>query len=56
MAKVWFGGDTAYRGVMKGMTPEDEAKLPYCPAFEEIGEKFKYFDFAVSARAATLAL
>jgi N-acyl-phosphatidylethanolamine-hydrolysing phospholipase D len=47
--KIWFGGDTAYKGVRRGMTPEEEAKLPHCPAFKEIGDKFKYFDFAVSA-------
>lgn len=48
ICKVWFGGDTAYKGVRRGMTPEEEAKLPHCPAFEEIGDRFKFFDFAVS--------
>lgn len=48
ICKIWFGGDTAYKGVRKDMTPEEEAKLPHCPAFEEIGDKFKSFDFAVS--------
>lgn len=47
LCKIWFGGDTAYKGVRKGMTREEEAKLPHCPAFEEIGDKFKFFDFAV---------
>lgn len=48
ICKIWFGGDTAYRGVHSGMTREEELKMPYCPVFEEIGEKFKFFDFAVS--------
>lgn len=47
ICKIWFAGDTAYKGVRKGMTPEEEKALPHCPAFEEIGKKFKFFDFAV---------
>jgi N-acyl-phosphatidylethanolamine-hydrolysing phospholipase D len=42
--KVYFAGDTAYRTVLKG---EDEDKVPVCPAFEEIGNKFGGFDFAM---------
>ena len=49
ICKVWFGGDTAYRGVRQGMTREEELKLPHCPAFEEIGDKFKFFDLAVGS-------
>lgn len=41
---VFFAGDTAYRSVRKG---QDEEKVPYCPAFEEIGKKFRSFDFAM---------
>jgi len=42
--KVYFAGDTAYRTVFDG---EDEEEVPYCPAFEEIGETFGGFDFAM---------
>jgi N-acyl-phosphatidylethanolamine-hydrolysing phospholipase D len=42
--KVWFGGDTGYRYVDDG---QDEDKVPYCPAFKEIGEKFGSFDLAL---------
>jgi N-acyl-phosphatidylethanolamine-hydrolysing phospholipase D len=42
--KVYFAGDTAYRTVLDG---EDEEKVPYCPAFEEIGKTFGGFDFAM---------
>lgn len=41
---VYFAGDTAYRTVLDG---EDEDKVPYCPAFEEIGKTFGGFDFAM---------
>jgi N-acyl-phosphatidylethanolamine-hydrolysing phospholipase D len=43
-AKVWFGGDTAYKTVHKG---DDVEELPVCPAFKEIGEKFGGFDLAL---------
>ena len=42
--KVYFAGDTGYRTVFDG---EDEEEVPYCPAFEEIGEIFGGFDFAM---------
>jgi N-acyl-phosphatidylethanolamine-hydrolysing phospholipase D len=42
--KVFFGGDTGYRSVMDG---QDEDKVPVCPVFKEIGEKFGGFDFAM---------
>ncbi|CAD6574876.1 MAG: hypothetical protein CYPHOPRED_005530 [Cyphobasidiales sp. Tagirdzhanova-0007] len=45
--KVWFGGDTAYRAVGKGVAMEDEYQLPHCPAFKEIGEHFDGFDLAM---------
>lgn len=46
--KVFFGGDTAYRGIPRGTKPGEEDKLPYCPAFKEVGQKFGGFDFSVS--------
>lgn len=48
--KVWFGGDTGYRHVPYGTSIEDEddeTKVPICPAFKEIGEKFGGFDLAL---------
>lgn len=45
--KVWFGGDTAYRCVPRGMPREEEHTLPHCPAFKEIGGKFGGFDLAM---------
>ncbi|KAJ7581790.1 N-acyl-phosphatidylethanolamine-hydrolyzing phospholipase D [Mycena floridula] len=42
--KVFFAGDTGYRSVQDG---EDEEKVPFCPAFKEIGEKFGGFDLAL---------
>ncbi|KAL7008026.1 Protein-lysine N-methyltransferase efm4 [Cystobasidiomycetes sp. EMM_F5] len=45
--KVWFGGDTAYKAVPKGCTPEEEKLLPVCPAFKEIGQRFGGFDLAL---------
>ena len=42
--KIWFGGDTGYRAVKYG---EDEDKVPCCPAFKEIGQKFGGFDLAL---------
>jgi N-acyl-phosphatidylethanolamine-hydrolysing phospholipase D len=48
--KLWFGGDTGYRHVPQG-TPvsdeDDETKIPCCPVFKEIGEKFGEFDLAL---------
>lgn len=41
---VYFAGDSGYRTVPRGTTKEGEEKLPYCPAFEEIGEKLGPFD------------
>jgi N-acyl-phosphatidylethanolamine-hydrolysing phospholipase D len=43
-SKVWFAGDTGYRRVKDG---DDEDKVPVCPAFKEIGEKFGGFDLAL---------
>ncbi|KAJ8490160.1 hypothetical protein ONZ51_g2500 [Trametes cubensis] len=42
--KVYFAGDTGYRTVRDG---EHEDKVPRCPAFAEIGEKFGGFDLAL---------
>ncbi|KAH9888374.1 N-acyl-phosphatidylethanolamine-hydrolyzing phospholipase D [Cubamyces lactineus] len=42
--KVYFAGDTGYRTVREG---EDEDKVPRCPAFAEVGEKFGGFDLAL---------
>ncbi|KAG9048553.1 hypothetical protein FS837_012622 [Tulasnella sp. UAMH 9824] len=44
--KAWFGGDTAYRTVLKG---ENEDEAPVCPEFKRIGEKFGEFDLAFIA-------
>ena len=41
---VYFAGDTAYRAVRDG---EDEDKVPVCPAFAEVGERFGGFDMAL---------
>lgn len=42
--KVYFAGDTGYRSVKDG---EDEDKVPVCPAFKAIGDKFGGFDYAM---------
>jgi len=42
--KVYFAGDTGYRSVKDG---EDEEKVPVCPAFKAIGDKFGGFDYAM---------
>ncbi|KAF9270431.1 Metallo-hydrolase/oxidoreductase [Marasmius fiardii PR-910] len=42
--KVYFAGDTAYRSVLEG---QDEDKVPVCPAFKEIGERWGGFDLAL---------
>jgi N-acyl-phosphatidylethanolamine-hydrolysing phospholipase D len=42
--KVYFAGDTGYRTVRDG---EDEEKVPVCPAFAEVGERFGGFDLAL---------
>ncbi|EMD33009.1 CsMn33 [Gelatoporia subvermispora B] len=42
--KVWFAGDTGYRTIREG---EDEATLPVCPAFAEVGKRFNGFDLAM---------
>jgi len=41
---VYFAGDTAYRAVRDG---EDEDKVPVCPVFAEVGERFGGFDMAL---------
>ena len=43
-AKVYFAGDTGYRAVRDG---QDEDKVPVCPAFESIGNRFGGFDLAL---------
>jgi L-ascorbate metabolism protein UlaG (beta-lactamase superfamily) len=42
--KLYFAGDTGYRTVRDG---EDEEKVPVCPAFAEVGERFGGFDMAL---------
>ncbi|KAI0304495.1 N-acyl-phosphatidylethanolamine-hydrolyzing phospholipase D [Multifurca ochricompacta] len=42
--KVYFAGDTGYRTVSDG---EDEEKVPVCPAFAEVGERFGGVDVAL---------
>jgi len=42
--KVYFAGDTGYRTVQDG---EDEDKVPVCPAFSEVGERFGGVDVAL---------
>ncbi|KAI0629649.1 beta-lactamase superfamily domain-containing protein [Trametes polyzona] len=42
--RVYFAGDTGYRTVWEG---EDEASVPRCPAFAEIGERLGPFDLAL---------
>jgi L-ascorbate metabolism protein UlaG (beta-lactamase superfamily) len=42
--KVYFAGDTGYRTVRDG---EDEDKVPVCPAFAEVGERFGGVDVAL---------
>ncbi|GJE94739.1 metal-dependent hydrolase [Phanerochaete sordida] len=41
---VWFAGDTGYRTVFAG---EDEAGVPVCPAFREIGARMGPVDLAL---------
>ena len=48
-ARIWFSGDTGYRSVPRGTDPNDEASLPHCPAFQEIGERLGPFDLALIA-------
>ena len=46
--KFYFAGDTGYRSVPQpGLSHEEEAASPHCPAFAEIGEKFGPFDLAL---------
>ena len=42
--KLFFAGDTGYRYVPKG---SNETEMPYCPAFEEIGDAFGHFDLSL---------
>ncbi|KAI9458808.1 N-acyl-phosphatidylethanolamine-hydrolyzing phospholipase D [Russula earlei] len=44
LKKLYFAGDTGYRTVHDG---EDEDKVPFCPAFAEIGERFRGIDVAL---------
>ncbi|KAF8907145.1 Metallo-hydrolase/oxidoreductase [Mucidula mucida] len=41
---IFFAGDTGYRYVPDGA---DENEMPYCPAFEEIGERFGEMEMAM---------
>ncbi|KAK4514543.1 RHO1 GDP-GTP exchange protein 2 [Mucor velutinosus] len=51
--KVFFGGDTGYRGIPLNTKPESEYNyeyldtLPHCPAFKEIGDRIGPFDLAL---------
>jgi L-ascorbate metabolism protein UlaG (beta-lactamase superfamily) len=46
--KVYFAGDTGYRTVtQQGLSRDEEAKLPHCPAFVEIGDRLGPFDLAL---------
>jgi N-acyl-phosphatidylethanolamine-hydrolysing phospholipase D len=42
--KLYFAGDSGYRTVRDG---EDEDKVPVCPAFAEVGERFGGVDVAL---------
>ncbi|KAJ6483934.1 N-acyl-phosphatidylethanolamine-hydrolyzing phospholipase D [Mycena sanguinolenta] len=44
-ARVYFGGDTGYRAV--DSSADDDADLPVCPAFAEVGSRWGGFDFAM---------
>ncbi|KAI5116988.1 hypothetical protein M0805_001485 [Coniferiporia weirii] len=44
-AKVYFAGDTGYSAVRS--ESEEDADLPTCPAFREIGARWGEFDFAM---------
>ncbi|KAL0564678.1 Protein-lysine N-methyltransferase efm4 [Marasmius crinis-equi] len=41
---VYFAGDTGYRTVLPG---QDEDKVPVCPAFKEIGDRWGGIDLAL---------
>jgi N-acyl-phosphatidylethanolamine-hydrolysing phospholipase D len=46
--KVYFAGDTGYRTVTQpGLSHDEEAKFPHCPAFAEIGDRLGPFDLAL---------
>ena len=46
--KLYFSGDTGYRTVPQpGLSHDEEAALPHCPAFAEIGERLGPFDLAL---------
>lgn len=46
--KLFFAGDTGYRSIPSaGTTAEEQAALPRCPVFKEIGEKLGPFDVAM---------
>jgi N-acyl-phosphatidylethanolamine-hydrolysing phospholipase D len=42
--RIYHGGDTGYRAVLDG---QNEDEVPFCPAFQQIGEKFGGFEFAM---------
>jgi N-acyl-phosphatidylethanolamine-hydrolysing phospholipase D len=42
-ARYYFAGDTGYRAVSDGQDPD---KVPHCPAFKEIGQRYGPFHLA----------
>lgn len=48
LKSLFFAGDTGYRKVdSPNPTEEEEAAMPTCPAFKEIGDKYGPFDLAL---------
>jgi N-acyl-phosphatidylethanolamine-hydrolysing phospholipase D len=46
--RLYFAGDTGYRTVPQlGLSHAEEAALPHCPAFAEIGERLGPFNLAL---------
>jgi N-acyl-phosphatidylethanolamine-hydrolysing phospholipase D len=46
--RLYFAGDTGYRTVpQSGLSHAEEAALPHCPAFAEIGERLGPFNLAL---------
>lgn len=52
-AKVYFAGDTGYSAVRS--ESEEDANLPTCPVFREIGARWGEFDFAMIPIGCVLA-
>lgn len=44
--RYYFAGDTGYRTIPRGSDLNQLDKLPYCPVFKEIGDKYGPFDLA----------